>query len=77
MSTKGSYHFDDRLEKAAASFSKCIFFRVIAVKQQKPVGRDDPGAPFGAVGEGMQLPANGTPSGRALQKYVSFTVMHS
>ena len=45
---------------------------VIAVN----VGRDDPARRL-AVGKGMQLPANGTPSGRALQKHVSFTVVHS
>ena len=42
---------------------------VIAEKQQKTVGRDDPARRL-AVGKGMQLPANGTPSGRALQKHV-------
>ena len=51
-------------------------FCVIAEKQQKPVGRDDPARRL-AGGKGMQLPANGTPSGRALQKHVSFTVVHS
>ena len=37
---------------------------VIAVKQQKNAGRDDPARRL-AVGKGMQLPASGTPSGRA------------
>ena len=48
----------------------------MALKQQKPVGRDDPARRL-AVGKGKQLPASGTPSGRALQKYVSFTVIMS
>ena len=30
-----------------------------------------------AVGKGKPLPADGAPSGRALQTHVSFTVMHS
>ena len=47
---------------------------VIAEKQQKTVGRDDPARRL-AVMERMQLPASGTPSGRALQKHVSFTVV--
>ena len=38
------------------------------------VGRDDPARRL-AVGKRTQLPAGGTPGGRALQEYVSFTVV--